>query len=224
MALEDTKWYLKAAWLSTGLIRRRLYPKDATSLQEIFQSTEVLVGRSDFLLQERPSHVTRSVFFRKVLSENPKQKVVMHLIPKGLCGVTKKRGAARATSMKAKLMLQMRKDIRSQIVQYRSKVHVNGFVTCNLCSKCVSLKDAHVDHGVDELSFSHIAETFSLDKWQSSTNSLDTDIKWHKLRLSYLHDLGIQNEWKDWHRERCKLCMTCKQCNLKQGKNREVLR
>ena len=226
---EDRQWYLKAAWVSDGRIKKMLYPRHSTTLEQVLEGTSVLVGRSDFFETNPDAPLQRCVFFaqetkgatsefEQALAKSNK----VYKVHKSLAGVTPKKGSARVTSMKGKLLLRMRKDIRCQIVKYRRQVQTGGCVKCSLCQRQVVLSESHIDHGTGTQSFSSIAERFVAETDDFMAHSDPQNIAWSKVRLLYLRETTIQTKWKQYHAQNARLSPTCKQCNLKQGRNRDL--
>jgi hypothetical protein len=230
---DDRRWYLKAAWISEGRIRKLLYPRFASSLEEVLEGTSVLVGRSDFLEEGRDAPLQRCVFFAQEIQKETSrfdQAVAksnrVHRVHKSLVGMTPRKGSARVTSMKGKLMARMRKDIRSQISAFRKRVQVGGHIKCVLCGRQVSVAESHMDHGTGAQSFSSIAERFVTESVKFADHVQSTEPpcvnSWYKIRILYVRDKVTQADWKDFHQKHAALAPTCTKCNLKQGNNRDI--
>lgn len=194
------QWYIAAAWVTGSMLKRKLFPADAESLEQAIANTAVLVGRSDSVpsrtFGKEPSrHVFHCIFF-----QNKQDSVEINAAPKALCGNTAK---VRKTS-RQKLTAQYRAAIESQILRFRHKQSHAGFVKCMKCEEVVANKDAHVDHGIGENSFASLMEQFLLG--------------FARQEIPFNGTTAI-SAWQTYHEKNCKLEMFCAKCNLSQGRH-----
>ena len=186
-------WYIAAAWATGSLIKRKLFPANATSLQQVIDTTQVLVGRSDFLqcTWQRSQHVYMTVYFQHKHSPE-----LINAVPKSLCGAA----SQVAVSYTARLKQQYRQAIDSQITQFRQSKTIKGFMKCRQCKRVGAGKEYYIDHGVNKHSFA--------DLMQDYLNSID---------IAHNSQDAVTG-WQSYHRKHAKLCVLCAECNLKQGR------
>jgi len=191
---DDIKlWYIAAAWATGGMIKRKLFPSNAKSLDEAIKGTHVLVGRSDFVhtAWQQNKHVYMAIFFQS--TANPE---LINLVPRKLCGAV----SNAALSYEDRLKTQYRRAIDEQITKFRKNKLVHGFLKCAMCKAVGTCNKYHIDHGTHEHSFANLMQKF-----------LAT------CTVPHNSEQAIE-DWQEYHSKHCRLKVTCAQCNLKQGR------
>lgn len=103
----------------------------------------------------------------------------------------------------------LRQAIDSQIERFRHDMKCGDpeRYRCYLCNRQLGIGvESHVDHGVGEVSFKRLAERFQ------TAEGLGRAIVAADRKGG---GSGAKRRWQDFHREHCRLTLTCRKCNLK---------
>ena len=190
---DVTNWYIAAAWATGHLLKKKLFPANAKSIEEAQKHTKVFVGRSDFVhsLWQNTQHVFLCIFFQH--RDHPEQ---LNAIPKTLCGAISRS----SVTYTARLKHQYREAIDDQIRNFRRSKTVKGFMKCKTCKKVGPGQNYHIDHGIHENSFANLMENYlkSVDDAHNSQT--------------------VIQGWQKYHKENSSLRVLCATCNLQQGR------
>lgn len=203
-------WYVKAAWAVGRGLKNKLFMKENT-LESALEGTVVAVGPNNFLKTKRKvskfKAAHKPVFTIHFVDKSDFTNI--RCVPKCLCDQAKPKISV---NYKTKTMQYLRKLVQDQIDNFRMcKKTSHGLVQCQLCAKFVQPRMSHVDHGVDELSFATIAETFCAN--------IHAEHNWTYIYKHLQRNRDSQLLFAKRHREQADLKMTCYKCNLEQGRS-----
>jgi hypothetical protein len=196
MCDADAAWYIEAAWATPF---RRKYLR-WVNLDNVKARYKVFVARGDFLSGSSAASKYRSVFFER--DDKTVQTVSAEPV-------------AKQTLPYNAINRMLRTAIAPQIQRFRNinKQMARGMIggkrmsiKCGICKKRI-VGESHVDHGIEQLSFEHIAREFLKSVVPAGTIGVHTqDV------LSVLpRNLP---RWEQFHEQRAVLRMTHAKCNL----------